>query len=230
MNSMGNSQQLYPSADRHEAELRAGAEIERLPGVLAAAIWLNSDGELRDARVLVMPGVAPTIISNAAGRVLQALDIPFDRERIRTAHLNLPDELQGITTGPNRETGRFLLLHDISLTRSAPNVSCRVQLMRNDVPATGEARELDTTAGRARAAASATLRAAENAADNLALGLEAAIITEFLGRSYAIVSVEAAAGRRIATLTGMVAVDPARAPEEAVCLATLRAIERWASF
>jgi hypothetical protein len=47
------------------------------------------------------------------------------------------------------------------------------------------------------------------------------------GRSYAVVSVEASIGRRVATLSGIVPVDPARAPEEATCLATLRAIDRW---
>jgi hypothetical protein len=220
-------QQIYPSADRHETELRASVEIERLPGVIAAAIWLNSDGQLRNARVHILPGVAPTIIANAAGRVLQALDISFDPQRIRTAALNLPEELHGIVTGPPHGSGRFLLLQDIALSRSGPYVSCRVQLMRNDTPASGEARELDTSGGRARAAAAATLRAAENTADNLALGLEAVTITEVFGRSYAIVSVEAAIGRRVATLSGLVPVEPARAPEEAVCLATLRAIDRW---
>ena len=32
---------------------------------------------------------------------------------------------------------------------------------------------------------------------------------------------------RIKTLSGIVPVDPSRAPEEATCLATLRAIDRW---
>jgi hypothetical protein len=219
---------VYPTADRHEAEIRAGGELERLPGVLAAAVWLNGDGELREARLHILPGVAPTIIANAAARVLQALAIPFDPRAIRTGHLNLPDEIQGIAlSGGAGSRGRFLLLQDIAIARSGSYVTCRVQLMREDVPAIGEARELDTAAGRARAAANATLRAAENSADSLALGLEAAAVIDIFGRPHAVVSVEACVGRRMATLSGMVLVDPARANEEAVCLATLRAIDRW---
>jgi hypothetical protein len=225
---MPESQSLYPSADHHEVELRAGTEIERLPGVLAAAVWLNGEGQLRDARIHIMPGVAPTIIANAAARVLQALNIAFEQRAIRTTHLNLPDEIQSIAVGGvGGGSGRFLLLQDLSLSRAGSHVTCRVQLMREDTAATGEARELDTAAGRARAAANATLRAAENSAENLALGLEAAAVTEFFGRSYAVVAVEASIGRRVANLSGIVGIDPARPPEEAVCLATLRAIDRW---
>jgi hypothetical protein len=218
---------VYPSADAHETELRACTELERLPGVLAAAIWLNSEGMLRDARLHILPGVAPTIISNAAARVLQALRIPFDQLAIRTTTLALPDEIQGIAIGPNTGSGRFLVLQDLTLARTGAHVTCRVQLMRDDMAASGEARELDTTTGRVRAAATATLRAAESSADGLALGLEAATIATMFGRSYVVVSVEAAIGRRIATLSGIVPVEPARAPEESACLATLRAIDRW---
>jgi hypothetical protein len=224
---MADAHHAYPSADAHQTELRACSEIERLPGVLAAAVWLTSDGHLRDARIHTLPGVAPTIISNAAARVLQAAGIPFDQRAIRTTVLALPDEIQGIALGSANAGGRFLLLQDLSLTRTGAHVTCRVQLMRDDLPACGEARELDTLAGRARAAATATIRAAESTADGLALGLEAAVVTELFGRRYAVVSVEASIGRRIATLSGIVPVETSRAAEESVCLATLRAIDRW---
>jgi hypothetical protein len=224
---MPESHPVYPSADTHEIELRACTELERLPGVLVAALWLNSDGMLRDARLHILPGVAPTIISNAAARVLQALNIPFEQRAIRTTTLALPDEIQGIAIGASTGSGRFLILQDLSLARTGVHVTCRVQLMRDDMPASGEARELDTTAGRIRAAATATLRAAESSANGLALGLEAAAIAPMFGRNYAIVSVEASIGRRLATLSGIVPIEPARAPEESACLATLRAIDRW---
>jgi hypothetical protein len=217
---------LYPSADRHDLELRATGELERLPGVLAAAVWLNSGGELRDARIHIMPGVAPTIIANAAARVLQALAVPFEQRAIRTTHIALPEDIQTFALG-GAPAGRLLLLQDIALSRAGAHVTCRVQLVRDDTSASGEARELDTAAGRLRAAAIATLRAAENTTENLALGLEAAGLIPLFGRSYAAVSVEASIGRRSATLCGIVAVEPTRAPEEAACLATLRAIDRW---
>jgi hypothetical protein len=217
----------HASADRHETELLACLELECLPGVLAAGVWLNSDGKLRDARIHIMPGVAPTIIANAAARVFQAIGIPYEQRAIRTSVLAVPDEIQSVALTTSASSGRILLLQDVSLARTGAHVTCRVQLMRGDAPATGEARELDTTSGRVRAAANATLRAAENTAEGLALGLEAAVITDLFGRSYAVVSVEASIGRRIATLSGIVPVEPTRAPEEAACMATLRAIDRW---
>jgi hypothetical protein len=217
----------YPAADRHETELLACIELECLPGVLAAGVWLNSDGRLRDARIHVMPGVAPTIIANAAARVLQAMGIPYEQRAIRPTVLALPEEIQAVALGSGSGPGRILLLQDLALTRTGAHVTCRVQLLRDNTPAIGEARELDTTTGRVRAAATATLRAAENSAEGLALGLEAAVITRLLARDYAVVSVEASVGRRVATLSGIVAVEPARAPEESACLATLRAIDRW---
>jgi hypothetical protein len=218
--------EAFPSADRHEVELRVAGEIERLPGVVAAAVWINGDGDLRHARIHVLPGVAPTIISNATGRVLESLAIGFEHRAIQVRQITLPDDLQGIVMA-SAPPVRYLVLQDISLNRSGAHVTCRVQLMHDAVVAFGEARELDTTAGRARAAANATLRAAENANPDLALGLEAATLTQLFGRTYAAVSVEASIGRRAATLSGMVPVDPGRAAEEAVCLATLRAIDRW---
>lgn len=215
----------FPTADLHQVELRAIGELERLPGVAAAALWLDQDGRLRDARLHVLPGAASTIVLNAASRVLHALSIPYDPRSIRTSPVALPDDVQA--TLPGQSAARFLLLQDLTLTRSGSHITCRVQLTRDSSITTGEASELDTSGGRCRAAAKATLRAAENASEGLALGLEAAVITTMFGRSYSVVSVEASIGRRVATLSGIVPVDPARAPEEATCLATLRAIDRW---
>ena len=215
----------FPTADMHQVELRAIGELERLPGVVAASVWLDHDGHLRDARLHLMPGAAPTIAVNAASRVLHALAVPFDARAVRTCSVALPDEVATALPGPNRS--RFLLLQDLTLTRAGAHITCRIQLSREGTIAAGEASELDTSGGRSRAAAKATLRAAENATEGLALGLEAAVITEMFGRSYAVVSVEASVGRKVATLSGIVPVDPSRATEEATCLATLRAIDRW---
>lgn len=215
----------FPTADHHQVELRVVGELERLPGVAAASVWLGRDGNLRDARIHLMPGAAPTIVVNAAARVFHALAIPFDPRAIRTCTIALPDEMATALPGPNRS--RFLLLQDLTLSRAGAHITCRIQLAREGATATGEASELDTSGGRSRAAAKATLRAAENATEGLSLGLEAAVITQMFGRSYAIVSVEASVGRKVATLSGIVPVDPSRAPEEAACLATLRAIDRW---
>ncbi|HEX2167138.1 MAG TPA: hypothetical protein VHG09_07850, partial [Longimicrobiales bacterium] len=74
----------FPTADQHQVELRIVGELERLPGVAAASVWLDGDGHLRDARVHLMPGAAPTIVVNAASRILHALAVPFDARAIRT--------------------------------------------------------------------------------------------------------------------------------------------------
>ncbi|CAN5892045.1 hypothetical protein BH23GEM9_BH23GEM9_02100 [soil metagenome] len=224
---MADVETMFPSPDRHEAEIHASGELERLPGVLAAATWIDTRGHVRDARLWILPGVAPTIVANAAARVLHALGLTFDQRAVRITHVSLPEELQGYAAVPGTGSNRFLVLQDINLHRSGAHVTCRVQLVRDDTSAGGEARELDTGAGRARAAAKATLRAAENATENIALGLEAALITQLFGRSYAAVAVEASVGRRVASLSAIVPIEPGRAMEESVCMATLRAIDRW---
>lgn len=223
---MAETERRFQSADVHDVEIRASIDLERLPGVVSAAVWLDSRGHLQHARLHILPGVAATIVSNAAAHVLQAGGIPFDPSDISTHNVELPDEIQ---TRVLQASGgaRYLLLQDIGLIRAGSHVTCRVQLVRGGKVATGEARELDTPAGRARAAASATLRAAEASTEHLALGLDAAIITTLFGRSYAAVSIEASIGRRVATLAAITAIDDSRAPEESVCLATLRAMDRW---
>lgn len=86
---------------------------------------------------------------------------------------------------------------------------------------------MDTPSGRARAAARATLAAAEQAAPGSSLGLEGIAIVDLFSRSYVAVSVEAAHDRHFALLAGLVTLEPTRAVEDAAVLATLRAIDRW---
>jgi hypothetical protein len=125
---------------------------------------------------------------------------------------------------------RFLLLLDLSVQRTGSRVSCKVRVERGTELFHGEAIELDTEAGRTRAAARATLSAAEGAAQQLALGLEGTLLLDMFGRKYVAASIEAAIDRRFAVLAGLVPVDPARSVEEAACLAALRAIDRWIAW
>lgn len=122
---------------------------------------------------------------------------------------------------------RFLILDDLTVGRDGSRVTCQVRLGCSDDLFDGEAREPDTEAGRARAAARATLSAAERAATELSLGLEGIAILDLFGRRYVAVSVEAAVRRRYALLSGFIPVDPVRSVEEAAALASIRAIERW---
>jgi hypothetical protein len=140
----------------------------------------------------------------------------------------------GATAAPPAATSptgvRFLLLNDLAVTRAGSRVTCNVKVERGTALFQGEAVELDTEAGRTRAAARATLAAAERAAEKLVLGLEGTIVLDMFGRKYVAASVEAAVERRFALLAGLVPVDPSRSVEEASCLAALRAIDRWIAW
>lgn len=219
---MSESPELWRSQATLEAGLHLGTELERLPGVVAAAVWLNGAHEVLHVRIHTQPGASASIVAHAATRVLESRGVHADATQLRVVPLTaLGDELLG------GAAGRFLVLHDVVCAREGSRLTCRVRLARESDLLEGEASELDTEMGRARAAAHATLRAAEHGTDELALGLEGVSVVPLFGRRYVAVSVEAALQRRFAQLTGMVALDPARSMEEAASLATLRAIERW---
>ncbi|MGQ0561669.1 MAG: hypothetical protein ACT443_07330 [Gemmatimonadota bacterium] len=124
-------------------------------------------------------------------------------------------------------TGRFLLLSGLQLERGGREIHCRVQLSRGSKSYHGEAREMDTPSGRARAAARATLAAAEQAVNGTSLGLEGISLIEIFSRSYVVASIEAAHNREFVLLAGLVTLEPTRAIEDTAVLATLRAIDRW---
>lgn len=123
--------------------------------------------------------------------------------------------------------GRFLLLDGLQLERGQREIHCRVQLLRAGKRFHGESREMDTPGGRMRAAARATLAAAEQAVPGTSLGLEGIAVVDVFSRSYVVASVEAAHDRQFALLAGLVTLEPSRALEDSAVLATLRAIDRW---
>jgi len=222
----------------HDLELWLVHAIQQLPGVLAAGIWLNDLKVLRAAHITIAQGASATIIANATARVLRKHGLEFVPQAIRVMTRDAEgQETEAPTTSP-RGTGpapsptgvRFLLLHDLSIARSGSRITCNVKVERGTAVFQGEAIELDTESGRTRAAARATLTAAESAAEKLALGLEGTQLLDMFGRKYVAASVEAAIDRRFALLAGLVPVDPARSVEEAACLAALRAIDRWIAW
>lgn len=122
---------------------------------------------------------------------------------------------------------RFLIMAGIHLERSNQEVHCRVELRRGARSFSGEACEMDSPTGRARAAARATLAAAEHACEGISLGLEGIAIVDLFSRKYVVASVEAAQNRQFVLLAGLVTLETNRAVEDAAVLATLRAIDRW---
>jgi hypothetical protein len=86
---------------------------------------------------------------------------------------------------------------------------------------------MDSPTGRARAAARATLAAAESACPGISLGLEGLAIIDLFSRRYVVASIEAAHQRDFVMLAGLVTLEANRSVEDTAVLATLRAIDRW---
>lgn len=214
-----------PNPDREAArqlEVRATDELEQIPGVLAAAVWLRDQRRIREAYITAAPGTSLANLQRAVAGVLRSNGLAFSADIV---HIAVLDES---ATPPPLWRGRFLVLDSLEVCRAQNHATCRIQLLRRGAPVTGEARELDTETGRARAAARATLNAAEQATRGIHLGLEGVQILDLFGKPFVAVSVEAASFRRLSRLPGINAID--RTVEDAACLATLGAIERWLAW
>jgi len=221
----------------HDLELWLVHAIEQLPGVLAAAVWLADLSTVRAVHITAARTASSTILTNATARVLRKHGLDFGDQSIRVMTRDESGHEVEAAVAPTAEpeeesqTGpRFLLLRDFDVSRTGARVTCTVRVDRGTVVFEGESVELDTEAGRARAAARATLYAAEQADPRIALGLEGTLILDMFGRKYIAASVEAAIERRFALLAGLVPIDAGRSIEEAACLAALRAIDRWIAW
>lgn len=253
--------------DPRNIESEAAAQLERLPGVLAAAVWVGQYPTVREVYIAAAAGVSEPDLREAARNVLRenglvcppdvvqigVLDAPVEPASAGRAAQTEPAEAESgrpaeaassPAAPPGQQPaaepvaeepglappwhGRFLVLSSLEVRRAGNEVTCRVQVLRVGELLTGEAREIDTPAGRARAAARAVLQAVSGAARGTALSLEGALVLEIFGRKYAAVSVEAATARRTTLLSGLVPIE--RSIEDAACLATLGAIERWLAW
>ncbi len=226
---------IDPEALRHEAprqaELRLSEELERIAGVLAAAVRLGDGSEVRDVYIAAAEGTASGPIKEAAADVLRRAGLKANPGAVRVGAVASTASNSAATTPspPQPWQGRFLILDGVEVQRSSSRVNCSVRLTRLEESFEGQAEELDTELGRARAGARAALAAAEKASPS-ALGLEGIQLPEIFGRRYVVVSVEATAARRYVVLSGILALDGARSLEEAAALAALRAIERFISW
>lgn len=143
-------------------------------------------------------------------------------------------DLEGVPTmvedkaPPPMWQGRFLVLDGVEVRRADARVICTVRLKRLGDSFSAEVQELDTMQGRARAAARATLLAAEQAGEGVGLSLEGVVIQEFFGRQYVMAFVDGVAHRRFGSLSGILAVE--HSLETAAALAILRAVERWVAW
>jgi hypothetical protein len=116
----------------HDLELWLVHAIEQLPGVLAAAVWLNDLNHLRAVHVTAAPNASTIIIANATARILRTHGLQFAPESIRVVFRDGDAQPAGTVTAAAAPATvmRFLLLHDMSLTRAGSRVTCTVQVER----------------------------------------------------------------------------------------------------
>ena len=195
---------------------RLGTELERLPGVLAATVFQDTRSEPR-----VYLAVQPDADTDA----IRATCLALLRDHGLVVH---PDHLH-IGTAPARPVVAssipHLALDALEVHSAGSRVECVVRLRTASRTVTGSASEPDTPAGRARAAARATLTATEATDPDLRLGLHGARIYDFFGFDAVAILVEAAVGRSHVQLPGVHVVD--RSVEQAAAMATLQALRSW---
>src|SRR5690606_4231341 len=141
---------------RHSRELKLVADLERLPGVVSAAVWLDDTGAIRDVRITASPVSPRLIVANAASAVLRRHGFEMEPAAIHVDHARAPAEdavahTPGILDG-GAAASRYLLLHELSIGRSGGHVTIAVQIGCRGEVFRGEATEMDSEAGRVRAA------------------------------------------------------------------------------
>lgn len=233
---------------------RAVDALEQIPGVLAATVQLGAGSRIDSARLAVAPEQPTDEIHGKAIDALRSIGYDIDHPAVLVAPIGgggepsastpprpaapeseaiqpAPEAVLAVPEGqapPPAWHGRFLVLDGVEVERADARVRCTVRLKRLGESFSAQVRELDTPQGRARAAARATLLAAEKAGEGVGLSLEGVVVQEFFGRRYVLAFVDGVTHRRFASLAGMMVVD--QSLENAAALAILRAVERWVAW
>ena len=193
-----------------------GREIERLPGVLAATVFAEPPDRAR-VYLAVDDGVDATAVRATCLALLRDAGFEIDPERVHIGTAPAPTRVP--TTLPP------LTLDGLDVHRADSQVTCAVRLRSQGRTFSATVTEPDTPAGPARAAARATLAAAENLNPDLRLGLHGVRRADLFGFDALTVLVDAAFGRGNAQLPGTVLLD--RSLEHAGALAALQALRSW---
>ncbi len=196
----------------------AASDLERLPGVLAATIFVES-GAPPLVYLATTPDADPDALRAATAALLDERGTPAPLDRI---HIAVPVAFRGVQ--PRGAVPRFSF-EGFEVHRSEGRVTCTVRLRSDIRPAEGRATESDTPSGRARAAARAALLAAEAFDPAYRLGLEGLLIMDLFGHQAVFVLIDAAAGRTQAHLPGAALLD--RSIEEGAALAVVHALRAW---
>jgi hypothetical protein len=226
--------------NRTSTKATAEAVLRELPSVMGAYVSEDLEGHPREVHILLRAGPDPaTLARDIRGLLQDRLGIPIDQRVISIAQLaadpgaeggeeELPPasalaEPAGLAPVEARP-----LFAGLDSTVSSGQVRVGVRLQWQGSTASGTADAADTLPGRARAAASATLRAAgQTAEERVAFELDFASVVQALDGEYVLVSVlglSGHVGRRPLPLVGAHPVESD--VETAATFATLKAINR----
>ena len=194
----------------------AARDLERLPGVLAATLFLDTPSAPR-AYLAVSADADTDALRSTAAALLRDHGHPVSDDRVHIGH------------APSRRLAGALpraTLDGLDVHRSENRVECSVRIRAQSHTTYGACSEPDSPSGRARAAARAALQAAEALDPDYRFGLQGVRPLDLFGSEAVVVLVDASAGRGHAYLPGAALVD--RSVEEAAALAALLALRGWA--
>jgi hypothetical protein len=241
---------LRPSEVQADPEwsIEAAEElIGSLTGVLSSRIVSRPGGEIEEVHVLTSDEVSPKqTVRNVESALLAHFELAVDHRKISVAQTSRPIPLTPPTEGSmavvveaaNRRAETRILFRGHQLeTEGGHRVRVTVSVEWRDKVHEGTAVAADLPRNRLEAAAQATLRAVEamaqevqkerdeSAFTGVSLSLDGVKLVEAFDNSFALVVVNAMAGRDVLSLTGSCQVG--RNLERAVVLSTLQATDRW---
>lgn len=229
---------------RISTKTTAEAVLRELPSVLGAYVSEDMEGHPREVHLLVRSGPEPGSLARDIRNLLEErLGVPIDqrvisiaqlaKEQVPEAEPEAMEEPQSPPASRPQGGGGRPIFAGLESTVAAGHVRVTVRLdWRGDV-AEGSAEAADTQPGRARAAATATLASAMEAAwnEDLRFELDFASIVQALDGEYVLVSVlgmSPSLGRRPLPLVGAQPIEGD--VESAAALATLKAVNRVLSL
>jgi hypothetical protein len=191
-------------------------KLESLPGVVTATSFLENGAPPR-VYLVTTPDVDQDALRDLVVELLADHGYP-----------SLPERIHIGTSHPRIVSGPILTrvsLDALDVSRSQSRVECTVRLRAAERSVSGSASEPDTPSGHARAAARATLAAAEEVDPDFRFGLEGIVRLDLFGDPALALLVDARIGRVQSRLPGTCLLD--RSTEEAAALATLQALRSW---
>jgi hypothetical protein len=218
-------------------EIRAQRLLAALGGIVSARAVADDTGRLAEIHVLASPDFHPKqIVRNIESALSAGLGIVVDRRIISVAQLRSDADTPLAAPRPKpvvakrgaepRQPRRVVYVQYDAKASAPMDSLCRVVLMRGEEQLTGSAHGVNTSQGRADAAARAVLSALQSGGGMKAIGLEGTALVYAHGKTYVLVSARAVSGRQTRTLTGIATLN--RSPEEAAIFAALQATNRLA--